>query len=178
MDEVNKRLSGFAAELEAAQKSVLFAAEDGLNQAAAAAEAQKAVASRIDLDRIASQIDAARPPHDYSLAGAFYRQLHEYFSEMKETQEKDESIDVAYCPGSGERITVTDLDYQNPHLIIVHGVDSDGNQCRALAHMASVQLVIKVIKLKKTEERRPIGFLSPVPPLANIVEKGAKENSE
>ena len=97
---------------------------------------------------------------DYKLADTFYDRLRQHIEGTQNQLKKDEQLVLYYYNQTGERILVTDMGYHNPNLIILYGQDSNGNECSVIAHMQSVQLVVKILKLENKAERRTIGFLN------------------
>jgi hypothetical protein len=115
------------------------------------------------LDRLQAAQAERESLRDAAFADTFYRQLYNSITQAHAVLRQDEQLEVYCYLKAGECLQVTDLDYKNPHLIILHGKDAEGSAATVLVHMASMQLVMRTTKLKKTESRREIGFRSPVP---------------
>lgn len=57
-------------------------------------------------------------------------------------------------------ILATDFAYMSPSIVIVKGIDPEGNVTQAFSHVNAMQLELKIVtpKQEDTKERRPIGF--------------------
>ncbi len=94
------------------------------------------------------------------LADTFYNMIQKHITKTQARLKKDEQLIVLFVSGAGEEITVTHIGYQNPYLIILYGTDSTSRECSILAHMDSVQLVLRIAKVDPAKEKRQIGFLN------------------
>lgn len=92
-------------------------------------------------------------------ASGFFKRLMLWI-QKEETQIKDdEALLVLYYNRTGQRLYVSNIHYHNPHMIILFGQDSDGNEHRILVHMESVELDLMRVKVKdKEQDHRKIGF--------------------
>lgn len=80
--------------------------------------------------------------------------------EAVEKESKDgEALVMSMHLANGETIVISEIGYHNPHLMIFYGEDSQGRDSSILAHVNSVQLVLRVIQIKDDDEKRPIGFM-------------------
>ena len=102
-------------------------------------------------------------PSNYKLADTFYEQLRVNIESMQKKIKKNEQL-LIYCNAGGQPILVTSIGFQNPSMIIFHGLDSMGNECAVLSHMTSVQLIVRVIKVEGPQKSRRIGFMHKSPP--------------
>jgi hypothetical protein len=93
------------------------------------------------------------------LADWFYEQLQKHIKETEKSLKEGEAIEVLYLIPSGGALLVTDIGYHNPNMIILYALDTEGQKCKVLAHMASLQLLIKNVPVKQEEAKRTIGFL-------------------
>jgi hypothetical protein len=104
-------------------------------------------------------------PANYKLADTFYEQIRVHIEAMQKKLKKNEQLLIYhYCP-SGQPILVTNVGFQNPSMIVLHGLDSMGNECCVLTHMTSVQLVVRVMKVDAQAKHRKIGFLHKISPV-------------
>jgi hypothetical protein len=98
-------------------------------------------------------------PSNYKMADTFYEQIRTNLEEMQKNLEENEQLLVYhYCP-SGHPIFVTSIGFQNPAMIVLHGLDAMGNECCVLSHMTSIQLVVRVMQVEGEKKRRRIGFM-------------------
>ena len=97
-------------------------------------------------------------PKNYTLADTFYDRLQHHIKALEEKLKEDEQLLLYNYVTLSEPILVTDIGFHNPYLIVFYGKDSNDNECFVLTHMSSVQLVLKVVKIKSPAERRLIGF--------------------
>jgi hypothetical protein len=102
-------------------------------------------------------------PSNYKLADTFYEQIRAHIEAMQKNIKKNEQLLIYHYPSAGQPILVTSVGFQNPSMIVLHGLDSMGNECCVLTHMTSVQLVVRVIKVDQQTKRRRIGFLHKSP---------------
>ena len=98
-------------------------------------------------------------PENYKLADTFYDQLRKNIEEIQKNVKKKEQLLIYYYPSPNEPILVTSIGFQNPYMMIFHGIDAMGNECAVLAHMLSVQLILRVVKIGDQKKKRKIGFL-------------------
>ena len=68
-----------------------------------------------------------------------------------------EQLVVYFDTQAGERLTVRQLGYQGADLIVIVGDDRWGVACQVLAHVQTVQLILKYEAVGVPP--RPIGFL-------------------
>jgi hypothetical protein len=105
------------------------------------------------------QIPDIKPPKIALYADTFYDRLRHHIEEFQKNLKEDEQLAIYSYAGPNEPILITDIGYHNPFLINLFGTDSKGNECCVLAHMSSIQLVLKIEKASP-EERKEIGFLT------------------
>ena len=98
-------------------------------------------------------------PENYKLADTFYEHLRGHIEALQKNLKKEQQLLVFHYNPSGEPILVTNIGFQNPSLIVLHGVDSMGNDCCVLQHMFNVELVMRVMKIDTKTKQRRIGFL-------------------
>ena len=95
-------------------------------------------------------------------AHTLYEHLQEWITDAESELDKDEHLNLCYVSQAGDRISVSDIGYHNPHLIVLYGCDQQGNDCNVLVHMASVQLIVRPVKGTEHAKRRPIGFVGTI----------------
>ena len=69
----------------------------------------------------------------------------------------DEHLAVYFDTPAGERLTVRSVGYQGADLIVIAGKDRWGAACQVLAHVQTVQLILKYEQAEV--KHRPIDFL-------------------
>ncbi len=94
------------------------------------------------------------------LADTFYNMIQKHITKTQARLKRDEQLIALFVADTGEQITITHIGYQNPYLMILYGIDSSSRECNILAHMNSVQLVLKIDKVEASRERRQIVFLN------------------
>ena len=107
------------------------------------------------MDRISA---AAMIPKNYNYADTFYDNLQELISDYQKELAKDEQLSLRYFFPSGETISIDDIGYYNPSVVIFHGTTNAGDECHILAHMNSVQLLVTISKAGSGVKRKQIGF--------------------
>jgi hypothetical protein len=105
---------------------------------------------------IARQI--AEAEESKSASGFFKSLMLELRSEASLVKD-DEQLVVLYYNRAGQPIHVYEIQYHNPQMIILWGHDTQGNNYRIPVHMASVELNLMRVKIKReNQEERRIGF--------------------
>jgi len=103
------------------------------------------------------------PPHEAFFANRLYHRIKKQVSEAEETLLKEgEQLVLIHHTPAGETITVTDVGYHNPVLIVLDGHDSQGVRCRVLVHVAAFHMVMKALPAQSGAPRRQIGFAGEV----------------
>lgn len=95
---------------------------------------------------------------DHKMADTHFNRLEQAIKRAEADLKENQQLLVLYCDRSGQLVQVLNLGYHNPYLIVLHGIDSVNNKCTVLAHMESLELVIKIISLENSHDRRTIGF--------------------
>jgi hypothetical protein len=98
-------------------------------------------------------------PENYKLADTFYDQLRRNIEQLQKSLKKKEQLLIYFYTSPNEPILVTSIGFQNPYMMIFHGIDAMGNECAVLSHMLSVQLILRVVKIEDRKKKRRIGFL-------------------
>lgn len=103
------------------------------------------------------------------MASVVYDRLKRVIESMEGSLSEDEVLYVYYYAQAGEPILIRNIGYQNPFLITLYGFDADGTSTTVVAHMHSVQLVMKRRELADVEEppQRKIGFTGATEPNPN-----------
>lgn len=100
------------------------------------------------------------------LASEFCRKLESgIISIAQEATKTDDEMVVFYHSPAGEVLEVDYLGFIDPDVITIIGHDSGNNQTIVIAHVQTVQLVVKRIKPLKEDEKpkhRRIGFIGDV----------------
>ena len=82
--------------------------------------------------------------NDYSMADTFFESLQQAIEEEEAALGPDEHLLVSVATATGI-LLVQELDYQNPNILIISGVNT-------------VQITMQRVNLEAEEPRRPIGF--------------------
>ena len=102
-------------------------------------------------------------PDNYKLADTFYEQMRVHIEALQKNIKENEQLLVYHYNPSGDPFLVTNIGFQNPSMIVLHGIDAMGSECCVLQHMFNVELAIRVIKVGKETKTRRIGFLHKKP---------------
>jgi hypothetical protein len=70
---------------------------------------------------------------------------------------EDEDLAV-YSTIGLDRMRVFDVEIASATMVVLHGIDAEGNRTSAMAHPDALNFVCKVMKLKPGAKRRPVGF--------------------
>ena len=93
----------------------------------------------------------------YNLASGMYERLQKHIENFIKTL--DDTQHPLLLVGD---LIVEDIGYHNPHLLIFHGTDLQGNPTRKFVHINALNMDLKALKTQDAETpKRPIGFLGP-----------------
>ncbi len=106
--------------------------------------------------------DLGKPLHDQNLADAFYERLREYIESVFKHLQTGQQLEIYYFSAGGP-VLVTQLGYINPNIILIYGLDSEGNRCSFIAHMSHVELEVRIRAIEQPLKRNTIGFIHPAP---------------
>jgi len=98
------------------------------------------------------------------LASTFYDRLEEGIKDFETNTVEDEHIEAHVVLSNGETIVAYDFGYHNPNLFYIWGLDSQGNEVSVLAHVSTVQVVMRRLKNTPDHPKREIGFSGNVYP--------------
>ena len=90
--------------------------------------------------------------------GDFYDRLQENIAELQADLKGDEHLEIL-CNPAGEPLSVENIGFHGPDLVILYGRDAHNNETTALVHVNTVQLVLKVMKAEDPAKRRRISFI-------------------
>ena len=82
---------------------------------------------------------------------------------MQKALKEDDELQVLYYAG-GEAIRVLELFQPSANVLVMSGVDKARNVTRVVAHVESVQLVSKVVKVQPPARPVRVGIVSPKRP--------------
>jgi len=95
-------------------------------------------------------------------ASGFSETVGNFIEKEKQKLKDNEELAIFYCDKGGRLIRLNDIGYfpSNSNLIVLRGEDEQGN-FEILAHMASFELYVRRLKVKKEElPRRHFGFFN------------------
>jgi hypothetical protein len=96
-----------------------------------------------------------------NMADTLHGQVQEVIEGAEKKLQEGQELVAWFFDRVGRPIRMTDLGYYNPNMMIVWGVDPEGNDCSVLVHMSSFELVLQVVEVKPEQPRRPVGFIVP-----------------
>jgi hypothetical protein len=100
----------------------------------------------------------------YELSAELYGKLRQQIEITQNELRDGEQLEVYYAaPAGGERMQVTKVAYLEPGLLVLYGTDDAHNDCKVLANLQTVQLILKLVRNGAVERRRPITFVEPSP---------------
>jgi len=108
--------------------------------------------------------DLGKPLHDQNLADAFYDRLREYIESVFQHLQTGQQLEIYFFSAGGGPILVTQLGYINPNIIVIYGLDVDGNPCSFVVHMNHVELEVRIRAIEQPVKRNTIGFIHPASP--------------
>src|SRR5437868_15486199 len=79
--------------------------------------------------------------HRADYADTFYNRLKKEIADAEAALKEGQSLSLEYSSPSGDRVTVRNIGFRNPNLIMLYGSYQRGNDCTVLAHMESLQLI-------------------------------------
>ena len=98
-------------------------------------------------------------PQEPISAEQFVERLHLRVQEMERTLDDDEQLEVVVFLPSGKAVSISDVWYENPALVILNGEDQDtGKTCTLLAHQSSVQVLVSVGSIPPGCSRKKLRF--------------------
>ncbi len=108
---------------------------------------------------------------DYKLADWMYERLVKAINEFEEDLSDDLITAAKFVSlGNDAQITIDDMGYHNPDIIIFYGTTSDGSPAKLIQHTSQLNLMLVAVKRSNPDEpRRKIGFYQN--PEANEEEK-------
>lgn len=90
-----------------------------------------------------------------TMVAALKRQVDPLLSTLK----PDEEIGALLTSfGVSLAITVTRMTHEDPHLIVIEGVDAQDEHVTLFQHVSQVNILFKKVKVKPGKEPRRIGF--------------------
>jgi hypothetical protein len=99
-------------------------------------------------------------PRNYELADWYQERIHIQFDQFVEQLSDDETYTTKVILQSGEIIWPRAFGYHNPNMLVVSGLDDNGNEVILLTPHTTTQVIF--IKMKKAEsvepKREPLGF--------------------
>jgi len=91
----------------------------------------------------------------------FYERLAKQIAKFEQTLKPNQSTALAH-PMLGGVLDVREIGYHGPDMIVLRGVDSQGQPVWLVLHLSLVQLTITVVAQKPNQPERRIGFLGQV----------------
>lgn len=103
-------------------------------------------------------VEVARERAGYAdtMVAALRRQIDPLNKELK----PDEEIGALLTTfGASVFIRVDTIIHEDPHLIIIRGVDEEDESVSLFQHVSQVNILFKIVKVKPGKEARRIGFV-------------------
>jgi hypothetical protein len=108
------------------------------------------------------------PLSEAHLKGVYCELAREFFAKLRQqievTQNElrdGEHLEIYYTAPSNERIQVSKIAYLEPGLLVLYGTDAQLHDCKVLANLQTVQLLLKLVRNGAPEKQRPISFVEP-----------------
>jgi len=108
----------------------------------------------------------ARQQRDERQADAFCARLQQYIEGVFHQLPTGQQLEVYYFARSSAPILVNQLSYINPDIIMVFGLDVEGNRCSFAVHVTAMELEVRVRLIEGPIKRTTIGFSHPAPRLS------------
>lgn len=97
----------------------------------------------------------------YALADDCFRKLRQQIEVTQNELREGEQLEVYYVSSADERILVSKIAYLEPHVLVLYGMDDKNNDCKVLANVLTVHLMLKLVRHGAPERRRTISFVEP-----------------
>jgi hypothetical protein len=91
-------------------------------------------------------------------AEQLYYALEEEINSQSNNLEDDEALHITAPLQNGSLIRVQEFGFRNWSLILIYGVDDNGNDVTLYVSHTNFQINVTTVKLKPEEPRREIGF--------------------
>ncbi len=96
---------------------------------------------------------------DHTMADTLYDRLIQQIAAFEDDLKEDEEVGACLTNFGREIvISVEDISYHNPGLIIFHGYTGNGDRVTLLQHMTQVNVLLCALKVPEDREPRRIGF--------------------
>jgi hypothetical protein len=95
------------------------------------------------------------------LADEFLSKLRQQIEVTQNELREGEQLEIYYYAPTGEPILVSRVGYLEPGVIVLYGQDDRQNNCKVLANLHTVPLVLKLVRNGAPEKRRTISFVEP-----------------
>lgn len=92
-----------------------------------------------------------------SSSGSYAQAIIDQIRAIENTVSPDSALSV-YCEVAGGAVKVQRLEFTNSALIVVHGVDAEGNSTAFISTSSALQLTCKVTKAEAGAPNMPIAF--------------------
>jgi hypothetical protein len=95
----------------------------------------------------------------YALVEEFFKQLRQQIEVTQNELRESEQLEIYYHAQGEESILVSKIGYLAPGLLVLYGKDGRNNDCKVLAHLQTVHLILKLVRNGAPEKRRTISFV-------------------
>jgi hypothetical protein len=111
-----------------------------------------------DLSKISETVGRERPPAAppaENISGVIFGQIQAMQKALKEDQEL-----VVLVSAPAETLRVLEVFLPSPQVVVLTGIDTEGNITRVVSGVESVQLICKVVKVQADATPHRINFVS------------------
>ena len=95
----------------------------------------------------------------YELADECFSTLRQQIEVTQNELREGEQLELYYYTPTGEPILVSRMGYLEPQVLVLYGKDDRQNDCKILANLHTVHLVLKLVRNGEPEKRRTISFV-------------------
>lgn len=92
------------------------------------------------------------PDKTYKYASGYVERIEENLNDYTKDLKDDETVLLKVLLNDGSTFIPNFFGYHNPHLVIVKGHDSMGNESMVLLNQNDIQIIITKLKKSKTSE--------------------------
>jgi hypothetical protein len=92
------------------------------------------------------------PDKSHMYASGYVERIEKHLNEFTDDLEDDETFLLKVLLNDGSIFIPTYFRYHNPHMVLVEGHDSNGNESLALLNQNDIQIIITKLKKSKTSE--------------------------
>lgn len=111
-------------------------------------------------------------------AGIVYESLVKTIQKWMRDVRADQQLEVKCLLSGGMKITLVGLGFYNPNMLFIGGIDDAGREVQVIAHVATVQIITRVVPNADAAKKVPIGFRGSLGEEAPLASEGGGRADE